>query len=203
MKTENFQKLIQAITGRDFIINTNDEELILEKEYWVYRTLPITNKDVGFYFITPKVEEKLLKVFITSFINKYFEPNPQAYNKTYGGIKYTWEEKTEKEKEQAYRHHKSNMYSKEKLLEQIYDNFNTDIIEDTLLRYGFYPTTYGVGIFCYFQTNSVMNSISKMKQFLTNQNIPYKNEFSDAKWVYRFKININKDKHYQILKSFQ
>jgi hypothetical protein len=200
MKTKNFEKLIQAITTRDFIINTQDEELQFNKEYYIYKTLPITERKVIFKWTTPQTEEKLLKSFITAFTTKYFEPRPESYSGKYGTL---WSDKTEKEKEYAYMHHRSNMYSKTDLLNQIQLNFENELIYESLIKYGFYHTEYGIGIFVFWATKYVIEAISYMKQYLDKNNIPYSNEFSDAKWVYRFKININKDKHYQILKSFQ
>lgn len=202
MKTLNFQKLIQAITKREFIIDTNDNNLEVQKEYYIYKVLPLSNRKIGFKWVAPKNEENFLRSFINTFTSKYFEPNPEAYNITYGGLKYLWDNKTEREKEFAYLNHKSNMYSKNELLQQIEFNCNDKNIETTLLKYGFYSTNYGIGIFCYWQTNSVLNTIEKMSNFLKSKNIPFKNEFSDAKWVLRFKINLTKENHEQILKSF-
>ena len=48
MQTTNFQNLIQAITGRDFTIKTTDTEIVNGKEYLIYRTLPLTNRDICF-----------------------------------------------------------------------------------------------------------------------------------------------------------
>lgn len=202
MNTLNFQNLIQSITKRELIIDTTDNEIINGKEYFIYKYLPITQRYIGLKFIAPKTDEKMLRAFITAFTNKYKEPDPKAYNKNYGGIDYTWESKTDKEKEYAYMHHATNMFYKTELLKQIEDNFNTQDIENTLLRYGFYSTEYGIGIFCFWETEYVINAINKMKAFLNSQNIPFKNEYSDARWVYRFKINLTKEAHYNLIKSF-
>lgn len=105
-------------------------------------------------------------------------------------------------KEYAYSHHRSNMYSKESLMKQVEANFNSPEMEKTLLQYGFYSTEYGTGIFCYFATQSVINAIDKMKEYLRSRGIPYSNEFSDARWVFRFKLNLTKELHSKILKEF-
>jgi hypothetical protein len=42
-----------------------------------------------------------------------------------------------------------------------------------------------------------------MKEYLTDAAIPYTNEYSDARWVYRFKLNISKDIHLSILNQFE
>lgn len=202
MKTSNFINLINEITNRNFLINTQSENLETETLYFVYKILPITGRKIGFDWITPKTKDKFLRSFITAFTSKFKEPNPEAYNEIYGGIKYSWNAKTELEKEQAHWHHSSNMYSKAKLLEQIENNFNKDSISETLCKYGFYTTEYGIGIFCYFNTDGVINSIAKMTEYLKQKSIPYKNEFSDARWVFRFVLNLDKTKHDLILNSF-
>jgi len=202
METLNFEKLIQEITGRDFIIDTQDQNLIQEKEYYVYRILPITKRKIGFNWKVAKTEEKVLRSFITSFATKYREPDPSTYNYNYGGKEYTWEGNTEEQKEFAYNHHFTHMYKKETLLKQVQDNFSRPSIEKALLKYGFYSTEYGIGIFAYWTTNYVVNAIDKMKKFLAGKSIPFANEFSEAKWVYRFKLNLSKETHTTILKAF-
>ena len=202
MNLQNFQSLIQSVTSRNFIIKSNDENILFDKEYVIQKTLPILQRNISFKWKAPKSNEKMLKSFITAFCNKYFEPNPEAYNKIYGGKQYFWNEKTDEQKEYAYFNHRSNMYSKKHLLEQIESNFNKKEIETALCRYGFYNTEYGIGIFCFWETDFVKSSINKMKNHLNELNIPYSNEYSDARWVYRFKINITKQTHLNIIENF-
>lgn len=199
MTTSNFQNLIQLITGRDFIIKTNNTELQFETEYCIYRTLPATGRSVSFIWKTPKAEDKMLRSFITAFTSKYREPNPEAYNHFYGGKEYRWDWKTEKEKEYAYMNHAANMYSKDALLKQVEDNFSNPDISSGLIRYGFYETNYGIGIFCFWMTTGVQSAINAMKTHLNKLSIPFTNEFSDARWVFRFKIGISKESHISII----
>ncbi len=201
MQTQNFQNLIRLVTGRDFIINTGDTDLEFEKEYRIYRILPVTERTVSFYWKTPKADEKMLRSFITAFTSKYREPNPRAYDymaKIYGEQS-RWENKTEKDKEYAYCHHAANMYSKEMLLKQVEENFAKDGISTGLIRYGFYNTEYGIGIFCFWMTAGVQAAIHTMKSHLEKLSIPYANEFSDARWVFRFKIGLTKESHLAII----
>ena len=95
METTKFTSLIQKITGRQLQIDTKDEILSFEKEYFVYITLPILGSTIGFKWKTPKSTEKFLRSFITAFTTKFTEPNPKCYDKTYGGKEYKWELKTE------------------------------------------------------------------------------------------------------------
>lgn len=199
METVKFQALIRAVTGRDFSIKTDDSELIHEKEYRIERILPITERAIRFYWKTPKTDEKLLRSFITAFTSKYREPNPESYDYEYGGKQYKWEEKTLEEREYAYSHHVSNMYSKQALLGQIEANFGKSDILSALIRFGFYPTEYGIGIFCFFYTPAVSKAIQQLKSHLNKANIPYSNEYSDARWVYRFKLGLSKPVHAEII----
>jgi hypothetical protein len=201
METLKFEKLIQEITGRDFIINTTDKDIQPEKEYHIFRVLPTTERKVSFYWKTAKTNEKMLKSFITTFSNKYREPNPENYDGKYFGSK-KWDDMSDQQKEYAYGHHASNMYSKNKLLEQVQDNFNKPGITETLCKYGFYSTEYGIGIFALWATDGVMEAINKMSKYLKSKSIPYTNEFSDAKWVLRFKLGLDKQTHSNILNSF-
>jgi hypothetical protein len=203
MQTKQFNGLIQIVTGRDLTIKTNDLELEFEKEYYVFRKLPITGRTVSFYWKTPKSDEKMLRSFITAFCSKYREPNPAKYGpcSIYTEAK-TWDQKTEEEREHCYMHHSTNMYSKERLLEQVQANFNSPEITDGLIKYGFYPTEYGVGIFVVFETDYVKRAVNAMYNFLKKKGIPFSNEYSDARWVFRFKLNLTKQVHQNLLTGF-
>jgi len=202
MRKDKFQSLIQLVTQRDFTINTHDEELKHEKEYCIYRTLPITKIEVSFKWKTPKTDDKMLRSFITAFTTKYREPAPRSYKCCAPYFSKAWEDMEAINKERAYYHHASNMYSKKELLEQVEANFNAQGITEGLIRYGFYPTEYGLGIFCFWATEGVVKAIEALKAHLKEKSIPYTNEYSDARWVYRFKIGITKEAHTNILKEF-
>ena len=199
MQVSNFQNLIQLITGRDFTIKTNDSELQFEKEYAISRILPATGRSISFVWKTPKADEKMLRSFITSFTSKYREPNPAAYTTCAPYFSPSWDEMTVENQEFAYMHHASNMYSKADLLKQVEDNFSRDGIASGLIKYGFYETLYGIGIFCFWMTSGVQSAINTMSNHLKSLSIPYTNEFSDARWVYRFKIGLSKENHLSII----
>ena len=59
-----------------------------------------------------------------------------------------------------------------------------------------YPTTYGIGVWCFYNFNA-KKDISLVTDIMNRNNIEYYNEFSDAHWVYRFKIS---KKHANIAK---
>ena len=56
---------------------------------------------------------------------------------------------------------------------------------------GFYVTSYGVGVEVIFGDRD--GTIQKIKDFLTAKDIDFSNEYSDAGWVYRFKIGKSKE----------
>lgn len=199
MTTENFQQLIRLITGRDFSIKTVDTELQFEKEYLIFRMLPVTQRSVSFTWKTPKADEKMLRSFITAFTSKYREPNPANYTTCSPYFSPSWDEMPPEKQEFAYYHHSSNMYNKAALLKQVEDNFSKDGISTGLIKYGFYNTEYGIGIFCFWMTAGVQTAIKTMKTHLENISIPYTNEFSDARWVYRFKIGLSRENHLSII----
>ena len=199
MNANNFQQLIQKITGRLFVITTDDSEIINGKEYFVTRRLPVTRRNVGFKWKAATTDEKLLRSFITAFTTKYREPNPASYDYTYGGKAYTWAEKTELEREYAYSHHATHMLSKDQLMKQVEESFNSPEMQITLIKYGFYSTEYGIGIFCFWMTRSVQGAIENLQRHLTALSIPFKNEYSDARWVFRFRLGLTKDQHSAML----
>jgi hypothetical protein len=202
MRTENFNNLIQIATGRDFKILTQDPELITEKEYFIFRKLPVTGKTISFTWKTPKTEENFLRSFITAFCSKYREPNPGAYTTCAPYFSPGWDQMTAEKQEFAYNHHAGNMYSKKQLMDQVEANFSNPDIKAGLNRYGFYATEYGIGTFVLFATKYVEQSISEMAEYLKKQNIAFSNEYSQARWVLRFKINATKQIHENILSSF-
>lgn len=203
MNTNNFQLLIQKITGRPFVITTSDSEIVNGKEYIVSLKLPLTGRNVGFKWKAATTDEKLLRSFITAFCTKYREPNPANYTTCPPYFSPSWDEKTELEREYAYSHHASNMYSKEQLMKQVEDSFNSPDMQTTLIKYGFYSTEYGIGIFCFWMTKSVQGAIENLQRHLTALSIPFKNEYSDARWVFRFKLGLNKEQHTAMLNGLQ
>jgi hypothetical protein len=204
MKTENFIKLVQSFTGRDFQVETNDLELESEKTYSIYRYTPIKKYKISFDFKVPKNEESIIKSFINTFCNKYKEPDPANYDGKYANDpKDKWEFFTDEQKENCYFHHSSNMFYKTDLMEQVKENLGKSEIEDVLCQYGFYHTLYGIGIFILLGGQYELNAIDRMKKYLSEKNIPFKNQLSDAHWVFRFVININKDVHKSLLTNFK
>ncbi len=51
-----------------------------------------------------------------------------------------------------------------------------------------YPTTYGIGVWVFYNWYASEN-IAQVEKILKRNNVEYYNEYSDAGWVYRFKIS--------------
>jgi hypothetical protein len=203
MKKENFEKLIRVMTGRPLEIKTQDVELQTETEYCVIRKIEGSDRDTRFYWKTPKKQDNLMRSFITCFTSKYTEPNPANYGpSTIYTDRKTWAEMSDKERAFAYCHHRNNMFSKQALLGQIEANFNTPEMGAAMIKYGFYLTDYGTGIYVLYGGKYVETAVVKMMDFLKAESIPYRNEFSDAKWVLRFVLNISRPIHDKILTKF-
>lgn len=209
MNTATFTNLIGAVTGRNFSICARlnwretapaGETLEPDTVYFVGMTLPITGRTVGFDWKTPKHDEKMLRSFITAFTSKHREPDPDTYACYEGGNR--WEAMTPERREGAFGHHSGHMLSKQKLLEQVQARFEAPEMEAALNRWGFYETEYGIGIFCFWLTASTLNAMQKMRQYLAAKGLTAKEEFSDARWVYRFRLEISKDMHRGILGQF-
>lgn len=57
-------------------------------------------------------------------------------------------------------------------------------------NYNFYATSYGVGMDAYFKTHEVVLEIAKpLVEILKKNEIDFNTEYSDAAWVFRFKIS--------------
>lgn len=72
-----------------------------------------------------------------------------------------------------------------KFAEKVQDLLRKNDIKDNLV---IYPTTYGIGVWCIFNYNAD-KCIQVVKNIMERNKIEYYNEYSDALWVYRFKIS--------------
>jgi hypothetical protein len=55
-------------------------------------------------------------------------------------------------------------------------------------KFSVYPTTYGIGIWVIFNY-SAKEEIKKVTKILNDRGIEYYNEYSEAGWVYRYKVS--------------
>lgn len=51
-----------------------------------------------------------------------------------------------------------------------------------------YPTTYGIGVWLFYNFNADKH-IAQVEEIMKERGIEYYNEYSNARWVYRFKVS--------------
>lgn len=128
-----------------------------------------------FSFIIPKNSENLFKSLINSILA--FLKKQDNYFKKLGFHDSTYQD---------------NFFKAFKIKNSNYFN-----------NYLVYATTYGLGYYCLLLSQNQFNNINKqLETFLKENNInSYKNEFSDACWVYRFKFKSSKENNIDLLKN--
>lgn len=73
--------------------------------------------------------------------------------------------------------------------ENTYKNLRA-VFEKMLPSYAFYATSYGIGMDALFKSHEGVKKAAKgLCDFLDSKGIEYRNEYSDAAWVYRFVIS--------------
>jgi len=87
--------------------------------------------------------------------------------------------------------------SKKETLNKIIDNN-----KDRVFKGLFYTTLYGIGFWAIFCNKNSKTFANEMHKYLSDKNIAYKNEFSDAFWVYRFLIKQDVKYHNELLTNF-
>ena len=83
----------------------------------------------------------------------------------------------------------------EKSYNGIYGNFAdkmNKLIAGRTSQLSIYPTTYGIGVWIFYNFKAEEN-ITYVENILKEKGIEYYNEFSDAHYVYRFKISKNRE----------
>lgn len=211
MKSSKFNLIISALTGRDLTIHPHNSlpsfvsrdsvestEITPENRYDIFKWVTldgIPTYATSFEFKTPKNEENLVKSFVSQFIAKFHEPDPSRYK--------DWNTRTPEKRLYAHRHHPGFMLSKGQLSAQVAAISTKNEAQRVFMRHGFYPTNYGIGIFVVcFAPAFTAKAIDAMADFLTSEGVPFTNEFSNARWVYRFCIGNDKPHHTTLLSSF-
>ena len=67
----------------------------------------------------------------------------------------------------------------------------------------FYTTLYGIGFWAIFSTKQDAEVAKELSKYLQANNVDYKNQWSDAGWVYRFLINKKVEFHNELLNNFK
>lgn len=75
--------------------------------------------------------------------------------------------------------------------------------QDRVYKGLFYTTLYGIGFWAIFSTKKDVETAGSLANYLKSNNIEYKNEWSDAGWVYRFKTGKDVLTNNNLLENFQ
>jgi hypothetical protein len=207
MQANQFEKLIQSVTGRPLTLSIDAEEVPLDSTVKVFRPRRLGETVRAFEWKTPKKEDSLLRSFITAFSSKYLEPDAETYSRNCSVYGDTWKRHVDAWESPdthwncaLWGHHRSHMLSKEKLMKQVEANFSS--FDSGMARLGFYSTNYGIGLFTIYGGPWVETSLAEMAKHLEIQGVPFKNELSEAGWVTRFLIGLEKPAHSRILGNF-
>jgi hypothetical protein len=198
MQTSQFEKLIQAVTGRPLLLSLTSEEIPLSGTVAVLRPHKPGTTAEAYEWKTPSKEDSLLRSFLTAFCSRYLEPDPASYT---DWAKHADEWEDARWHCSLWGHHRSYKVSPEKLRSQIIANFSG--FDAVSARLGFYPTLYGIGIFTFYGGAWAKNALTEMAGYLRSQSIPFKMEMSDAGWVTRFVIGLDKETHRGLLDASQ
>lgn len=88
-------------------------------------------------------------------------------------------------------HKLSLFYSKESSYKNLAEVFKKLV---TSYSSRFYVTSYGVGFDTFMLSHEqVLAATKQLEEYLTSHSISFSNEYSDACWVYRFKIGKSRD----------
>lgn len=152
----------------------NETKPIFDFEKIIVRIRVVDNDFNDFSFLIPKNPENLFKSLINSILA--FLKKQEDYFKKFG-IESTYKDDFFK----AFKIKNSNYFN----------------------NYLVYATTYGLGYYCLLLNQNQFNNINKqLETFLKENNInSYKNEFSSACWVYRFKFKSLKENNINLLKN--
>jgi hypothetical protein len=181
MNTNEFINFANDFTGKNIKIYKPENDLKYSSYYPYNGELKINTKYgisfgdyIVFNFITGKNVDNFFKTFVTQYINKYAVKQMVFLDNG----EYTY-------------------MTKLQCIEKIKNS-------DRVNKNYFYTTLYGIGCFCYFMRKTTLNSYSDiLSNYLKSKNIDFKNEFSEAGWVYRFCINKNIELHNELLTNFE
>lgn len=86
---------------------------------------------------------------------------------------------------------------------QVIENFKANK-KDRVFKSYYYTTLYGIGTFVFLSgANEFRRQKELMTDYLNSQNIPFKNEMSEAGWVLRFVIGQSVEVHNALLNKFE
>ena len=187
MKKEIFEQLSNEILS---CINVKVSLMLLEDQTakkWYDKTFTSNFEDITtetnygvfingycyFEFKTTKKEETFFKSFLNTFCRKY------TYSVMEDG------------------------FIVEKKPTEIMDVLKAKN-SDRVFKGMFYTTLYGIGIFSLFLSDKAIENLKNtLGSYLKESGIDYRNEYSEAGWVYRFVINKEVSIHNKLLENYK
>jgi hypothetical protein len=182
MEIKAFEKTISIITDENinlYLLENQESKKWYEKKYTKVNKLAFNtiygvciDNVICFEFRTSKNIDGLLKTFISQYCAKRKE-----YKLINGEVR---------------------QLSKKELFEQLKIN-NTERVHKGL----FYTTLYGVGLWDFFNSKNTHEILNEsMSNYLKSKGLQFKNEYSDAGWVFRYKFNMPIQQINELLESF-
>jgi len=88
--------------------------------------------------------------------------------------------------------------------EECYERLSKRVNSLRVTKDWFYTTKYGIGIFSLFFSDERLETLTfPMVEYLKKLNISFTNEFSEARWVYRFVIKQSVEIHNKLLLEYE
>lgn len=139
----------------------------------VYGVVVDSGNTIDFTINTAKNEDAIIKSFINQYITK-------------------WEMKQV---------HLINGDLRKKTKAECFETFKNN---NRVAKYYFYTTLYGIGFFCYFMSPDTFTiTYNIVANYLKANRVPFKTEFSEAGWVFRFLIRQDVAIHNELLDSLE
>jgi hypothetical protein len=183
MNKQQFEQLISSLTDKKikiFVLENQDAKKWYDKKYIDCATIQaVTTYGISydgliqFEFKSTKDEDGFLKSFINQYCSKA------------GGYEIVDGELVK--------------MTKESHLNKIV-KANSDRVQKGL----FYTTLYGIGLWDFFCGEQAHNTLeSSLSEYLTSKGIKWSNEYSEARWVYRFKFQMDIEDINQLLNEYK
>lgn len=174
MKIKEFKAVVEDITGITIVFHILKNQ---EAKKWYEKTFMKISEDediienaiygveiegiISYEFKAGKIDN-LLKTFITQYVNKHLLNTPFIEN---GEIKY---------------------HTRDSAMRSLKD------IRARHAWYITYSTNYGIGMWNLFVSTETKNTVkNKIETLLNAENIEFENEYSDARWVFRYLLKGN------------
>ena len=139
-------------------------------------------KDMGYSYVFYDNNVNEMPPEEASILHIGFYENGEDYESIFKGIKIPKKKKLDIE-------YVMNKLNSDKVYKNFSDNFNK-ILKEKLPNVSAYPTSYGIGFFALYKSSETKKQI---EEILDEYGIKYTTEYSDAGYVFRYKISKSKE----------